>query len=249
LSKTTVSDSIKRTSELRESADHVQIKEKLSWSYNPLEYAWPVHREYLRRFGGESNRVVFLGMNPGPWGMGQTGVPFGDPYIVRDWMKMGDDFEIEQPDNMTEDRPVLGFQSDKKEGSGQRLFSYIRDQFGDLEKFFDNNFILNYCPLLMFTEEGNNLTPSDLLKDDRQRVYEVCDPYIWDMIGFYDPEVLVGIGKFATERLKDVFDGGDREIVRIPHPSPASPIATRDGGQYWIDLVTDRLRKVDVVPR
>jgi hypothetical protein len=93
----------------------------------------------------------------------------------------------------------------------------------------------------MFEPDGSNLTPSDLLKADRQRIYDRCDPYLRDMVGFYDPEVLVGIGKFGTERLEAVFPDRHDEVVRIPHPSPASPIATRDGGQFWIDRVTDRL--------
>jgi single-strand selective monofunctional uracil DNA glycosylase len=234
-------DPIKRTRVLRDRIGDVEIRDKLGWHYNPIDYAWPVHREYLDRFGSEPKEAVFLGMNPGPWGMGQTGVPFGDPFIVRDWMGLGDDYEIGRPDNMTEERPVIGFESEREEGSGQRLFGYLRDRFGDLPSFFEDHFILNYCPLLMFEPDGSNLTPSDLLKADRQRIYDRCDPYLRDMVGFYDPEVLVGIGKFGTERLEAVFPDRHDEVVRIPHPSPASPIATRDGGQFWIDRVTDRL--------
>ncbi|MCL1859942.1 MAG: single-stranded DNA-binding protein, partial [Proteobacteria bacterium] len=51
--------------------------------YNPLDYAWNVHERYLRRYGDGRKRVVFLGMNPGPFGMAQTGVPFGEVAAVR----------------------------------------------------------------------------------------------------------------------------------------------------------------------
>jgi hypothetical protein len=56
--------------------------------YNPLLYAWKTHEIYLRRFGGTPKDVIFLGMNPGPFGMAQTGVPFGEIGAVRDWMKI-----------------------------------------------------------------------------------------------------------------------------------------------------------------
>ena len=40
--------------------------------YNPLAYAWRAHEQYLRAYGAPPKRVVFLGMNPGPFGMVQT---------------------------------------------------------------------------------------------------------------------------------------------------------------------------------
>jgi single-strand selective monofunctional uracil DNA glycosylase len=56
--------------------------------YNPLTYAWQRARGIS---GGASaaraKEVVFLGMNPGPFGMAQTGVPFGEVAAVRDWMR------------------------------------------------------------------------------------------------------------------------------------------------------------------
>ncbi|MDX1649779.1 MAG: single-stranded DNA-binding protein, partial [Myxococcota bacterium] len=54
--------------------------------YNPLLYARRSWERYLERFGGGRRRVVFLGMNPGPFGMAQTGVPFGSVAFVRDWL-------------------------------------------------------------------------------------------------------------------------------------------------------------------
>ena len=58
----------------------------VSHVYNPLDYAWRAHAAYLERFARASCRVVFLGMNPGPFGMAQTGVPFGDVTRVRDFL-------------------------------------------------------------------------------------------------------------------------------------------------------------------
>lgn len=49
----------------------------VQYVYNPLEYAWETHRCYAERYcrgGPRGQRVLFLGMNPGPYGMAQTGV-------------------------------------------------------------------------------------------------------------------------------------------------------------------------------
>ena len=46
--------------------------------YNPLDYARRSHEAYLKKYGSSLRRVVLVGMNPGPFGMAQTGVPFGD---------------------------------------------------------------------------------------------------------------------------------------------------------------------------
>ena len=49
----------------------------VSHIYNPLEYAWSPHESYLLRYGAGRKKIVFIGMNPGPFGMVQCGVPFG----------------------------------------------------------------------------------------------------------------------------------------------------------------------------
>ena len=64
--------------------------------YNPLEYAWDAHRSYLERFARKRKRAFFLGMNPGPWGMAQTGVPFGEIQAVREFL--GIEAKVGKPD-------------------------------------------------------------------------------------------------------------------------------------------------------
>ena len=58
--------------------------------YNPLEYAWDVHEAYLARMGGGGARTVVLGMNPGPHGMGQMGIPFAATSVVRELLGITD---------------------------------------------------------------------------------------------------------------------------------------------------------------
>lgn len=42
--------------------------------YNPLDYAAGTHQCFVHRYGNSKKRVLFLGMNPGPFGMAQNGV-------------------------------------------------------------------------------------------------------------------------------------------------------------------------------
>ena len=79
---------IEAARELAGEADKLRFGPPVTHVYNPLAYAWKAHEQYLRRFGGAGKEVVFLGMNPGPFGMAQTGVPFGEIAAVRDWMKI-----------------------------------------------------------------------------------------------------------------------------------------------------------------
>ena len=69
---------------LSDTLDSLRFAPPESHVYNPLTYAWAPNAAYLRRYGQGRKRVVFVGMNPGPFGMVQTGVPFGEIAAVRD---------------------------------------------------------------------------------------------------------------------------------------------------------------------
>ena len=82
----------------------LNFQEPVTHVYNPLDYAWAPHQAYLDAFGEGRGRVLLLGMNPGPFGMGQTGVPFGDVAMVRDWLGIAG--EVNKPANEHPKRPV-----------------------------------------------------------------------------------------------------------------------------------------------
>lgn len=198
-----------------------------SWVYNPLEYAWEAHQEYLLKYVGRSTRVLFLGMNPGPWGMVQTGVPFGEVAAVRGFLKI--DEQVGRPKCEHPKRPIEGMECEKSEVSGRRLWGFFEKEFGSAKAFFREHFVGNYCALAFMEEGGKNLTPDKLPAQDRVRLEALCDGYLRGMIGILDPEWLVGVGGFAEEALRRcVEEGLDRKVGRILHPSPASPAANRD---------------------
>jgi single-strand selective monofunctional uracil DNA glycosylase len=176
--------------------------------------------------------VVFLGMNPGPWGMAQTGVPFGEVRAVRDWL--GIRARVGRPPQEHSRRPVLGFDCPRSEVSGRRLWGLMRELYGTPERFFAGHFVANYCPLLFLDSSGANLTPDRLRAADREALYAPCDAHLAELLEQFEPEWAIGVGRFAAQCLQRVRDrltaraAARLRIGGIPHPSPASPAANRD---------------------
>jgi single-strand selective monofunctional uracil DNA glycosylase len=195
--------------------------------YNPLEYAYAPHRRYIDTFGASHKRVVFLGMNPGPFGMVQTGVPFGSISNVRDWLKI--EAKVSRPAREHPKRPILGFDCPRTEVSGARLWGAIEAAFGAPEHFFDRCYIANYCPLAFVEESGRNRTPDKLPAGERDPLFAACDRHLRSVVRILEPEWVVGIGRFAESRAQEVL-GDSVRIGRILHPSPANPRAQRDWG-------------------
>lgn len=193
--------------------------------YDPLRYAWEPHRAYLERYGGGTREVLLIGMNPGPWGMLQTGVPFGEVELVRDWL--GIEGPVGQPDHPHPKRPVLGFACRRSEPSGRRLWGWAKQRFETPEAFFARFFVGNYCPLGFFLEDGANLTPDKLPAEPRQALQAVCDRALKNLVAVLRPRWVLGVGRYAERRALAVLKGSDVLIGGVPHPSPASPAANR----------------------
>ncbi|GAA0242189.1 uracil-DNA glycosylase family protein [Rhodanobacter caeni] len=204
--------------------------DRLRWStpshvYNPLIYAWHAHREYLQRYGTARERVLLLGMNPGPWGMAQTGVPFGDVAMVRDWFHIPSPLAEPLPPQHPR-YPILGMACHRSEGSGSRVWRWAQSRLGTPEAFFERFFVWNYCPLL-FIKDGRNLIPERLGKAETDALTAVCDRALATVVRALQPSVVVGIGRYAQQRATAVL-GADADVRYLLHPSPANPAANRN---------------------
>ena len=226
--------------ELSAAVDALPFAAPVTHVYNPLDYAWEVHQRYLERYGDGRRRVVFVGMNPGPFGMAQIGVPFGEIASARDWL--GLEGAVGQPANINAKRPVQGFACTRSEVSGQRLWGLFRARFGTPEAFFAEHFIVNYCPLAFF-EGGRNLTPDKLVVAERRPLLAACDTHLRTVIATLQPEWVIGIGNWAETRAMEALgDMHKLKFGRILHPSPASPIANRG----WADAATRQLVELGI---
>ena len=215
--------------DLARRADRLRFRDPVRWVYNPLVYARTPHEEYLARYGASRKRLVLLGMNPGPWGMAQTGVPFGEISYVRDWL--GIDGEVGQPRQSHPRLAVQGFACTRSEVSGKRLWGLMQAHYGSAERFSKDAFVSNYCPLLFLDAAGRNITPDKLHRDDRGPLYSLCDRFLAIVIETLRPEWLAGVGAFAARRAAIVAPSAAAlsvQVASILHPSPASPRANRD---------------------
>jgi single-strand selective monofunctional uracil DNA glycosylase len=217
--------------------------------YNPLDYAWQAHELYLRRYGNRTKRVIFLGMNPGPFGMAQTGIPFGQIAAVRDWL--GIEAKIDKPPKENPKRPVLGFNCHRNEVSGERLWGLFAKRFGTANEFFREHIVMNYCPLAFVEKSGRNRTPDKLPPPEREKLFAVCDHHLREIVEILQPDWLIGVGEFAAKRARKVFTTRLRHRTKSPlrprigqilHPSPACPASNND----WASVATTQLVKLGV---
>jgi single-strand selective monofunctional uracil DNA glycosylase len=240
----TAKEVLRAAAALRDAVEPLRFGAPVTHVYNPLAYAWDPHELYARKFASTPKRVLFLGMNPGPFGMAQTGVPFGEVSAVRDWM--GVRAEIKRPAREHPKRPVLGFDCPRCEISGQRLWGLFAQRFGAAENFFREHYVVNYCPLAFLEESGRNLTPDKLPKREVEMLFAACETHLRRVVEALDPGWVVGVGGFAFERVRSLAETvPDLKIVQILHPSPASPAANRN----WAALAAEQLERCGMWPR
>jgi single-strand selective monofunctional uracil DNA glycosylase len=231
-SKTTLIDVSRR---LSRGVGTLKFASPVAFVYNPLDYARELHEAYLERYGREKKEVLLLGMNPGPFGMAQTGVPFGDVTMVRDFLGLSG--EVASPSPEHPKRKVQGMACPRCEVSGTRLWGWARDEFATAERFFQRIFVWNYCPLAFMEASARNLTPDKLPAREQAALFDACDEALRDTVAILRPSYVVGVGAFAAERAERALAGADVVVGCILHPSPASPAANRG----WAEVARRQL--------
>ena len=209
----------------RETAQ-LEFAQPVAAVYRPLEYARDAHAQYLDRYARRGAEVLLLGMNPGPFGMCQTGIPFGDVGLVRDWLRI--DSGVSRPRAEHPARPILGFESTRREVSGTRLWGWARARYGSPAAFFREFFVWNYCPLAFLEETGRNRTPDKLPRREREDLFAACDEALREIVKGLGSRLVIGVGRFAARRARAAGLGEAVRIEDAPHPSPANPAANRD---------------------
>ena len=231
---------ISASQKLSKQVSGMKFSEPTAYVYNPLDYAWTIHQSYLELAGKSKKKVVFLGMNPGPFGMAQTGVPFGEIPAVRDWMGLRG--EVCKPNPEHTKRPVEGLNCQKSEVSGRRLWGLFAERFELAEVFFEDHFVANYCPLVFMEDSGRNRTPDKLPAEERKELEKVCDQHLRELVEILEPSWLVGVGGFARKRAEEALGKMDIKIGTILHPSPASPAANRG----WAEAATKQMLEQNI---
>jgi single-strand selective monofunctional uracil DNA glycosylase len=217
--------------ELNVAIQSLKFSPPVSHVYNPLDYARQNYIQYWRTFGFSSKEVILLGMNPGPWGMAQTGVPFGHIGLVRDWL--GICGQVKQPKAVHPKRPIQGFSCTRQEVSGKRLWGWAKSRFKTTQRFFKRFWVANYCPLVFMEESGRNRTPDKLPKNEKSALFSACDEALRHTVALTKPKLVIGVGAFAANRARVALSDMDVNVGQILHPSPANPKAN----QGWERIV------------
>ncbi|MGB0184161.1 MAG: uracil-DNA glycosylase family protein [Opitutales bacterium] len=226
--------------ELADGVDALDFAPPTEVVYNPLRYAWAAHEQYLRLHARGKKQVIFLGMNPGPFGMAQCGVPFGEIALVRDWV--GVEAPVEQPPVVHPKRPIEGFDCQRSEVSGRRLWGAFKDRFGTAEAFFADHFVANYCPLVFMEASGKNRTPDKLPAAEAEALGALCAAHLRAVVAALEPDWLIGVGAFAEQQAAEALAGCAVRVGRILHPSPASPAANRG----WAEQASAQLEALGI---
>ena len=220
---------------LARETDALVFRSPTACTYNPLVYARRSHEAYLKRYARQGVDALLLGMNPGPWGMAQTGVPFGEVGLVRDFL--GIEAKVDQPARVHPKRPIEGFACTRSEVSGRRVWGWVQDRFGSADAFSDRFLVANYCPLVFMEASGKNRTPDKLPTAEREPLFRVCDEALRRLVAWCKPKRVIGVGSFAAARAREALGDDGLPIMSILHPSPASPAANRG----WVEQVERQL--------
>jgi single-strand selective monofunctional uracil DNA glycosylase len=178
-------------------------------------------------------------------GLDANHIPFGDPAIVRGWMSLAG--LVQAPDRTHPARPVRGLDSPRREESGTTLYGWARQRYGTAERFFQECWIVSYCPLLMFDAEGKNVTPADFRKGSGQlaALEGACDEHLATVLKVFAPPFTIGVGQFAAKRAALVVERLSlaTRVGCVTHPSPQ----TRGhwGPDGWAGLAETELRKLE----
>jgi single-strand selective monofunctional uracil DNA glycosylase len=203
--------------------DRLSFGPPVAFIVNPLVHARVPHERYLA-LARPGIDALFLGMNPGPFGMVQTGVPFGEVDAVRRFLKIDGPVTAARSHPK---RPIEGFACARSEVSGRRFWGLMESAFGRRERFLARAFVHNWCPLAFMDGRGANVTPDGLAARDRAELTEACDEALRAVVVALRPRMVIGVGAFATACAARALAGDPPPLATVLHPSPASPAANR----------------------
>ncbi|XP_047437744.1 single-strand-selective monofunctional uracil-DNA glycosylase 1 [Mugil cephalus] len=229
--------------ELNAHLSGLTFSEPVRYIYNPLEYAWDTHRCYVERYCQAGQSVLFLGMNPGPFGMAQTGVPFGEVRSVVEWLKITG--EVGCPHDEHPKRRITGLACTQSEVSGARFWGFFRKLCGEPALFFRHCFVHNLCPLIFMSASGKNLTPPELPAGEREALLKLCDIALCQVVEALNVSMVIGVGRVAEQRARRALSaaGVNVRVEGIMHPSPRNPLANKG----WEDVARAKLADLGVL--
>ena len=132
--------------------------------WNPGSYGAPWHRVFREIYPLRERPILMFGLNPGPYGMGQTGIPFTDVRRLRQCLpKMALTLRERGREPRVPGlapRSLRRFFTREFESSAVRVYRFLELGWGSAEKGWRSVGVANSCPLLFLDPEGRNQTPA-----------------------------------------------------------------------------------------
>lgn len=169
--------------------------------YGSEEVMQTVHDFSSKYMKGRHKRTFLLGINPGRFGAGVTGISFTDPVHLENNLKINNDFE-------------------KRAELSSTFIHEMIDFLGGPGKFYRHFYIGSVCPL-GFVKNGKNLNYYDeasLENALRKTIVDLMNKQV-EMGAFNDVAYSIGKGK-NLKFLKKLNEehGWFKKIKSIPHP-------------------------------
>ncbi|KRT79585.1 hypothetical protein AMK59_8077, partial [Oryctes borbonicus] len=220
---------LKYATALNDKLRKLSFDNPVKYVYNPVEYAFDMHASFIKKFCNDEKTILLLGMNPGPWGMVQTGVPFGEIRMVKEWYQI--QAKINKPAIECPVRKIMGLDCHKSEVSGKRLYELFKRISDTPENFFKNTYLYNYCPLALMEEDGRNITPSSLKGFVRKELEEYCNDTLIQILFLLKTKIIIALGVYAKGQAETTLRAHNIqniEVIYMPHPSPRAR-----GNEKW----------------
>ena len=185
--------------------------------YNPLSYCFESFKIYFEYLNTEEEINLFFGINPGPFGMAQTGIPFGDKETVKNYLKIEPKIDIDKIPKQHPKKQILGLEVKRVEKSGRIFWGVIKEFYPEKYDFFKSNFVLNFCPLCFLDEQGRNITPKVLRKEDQIALYKILEIFMLKLFKLIKIKKLIAIGDETFSYLNAL--NTKLKIQTIIHPA------------------------------
>ncbi len=177
--------------------------------------------KFFRKYYSDNNsRILALGINPGRFGAGVTGISFTDPILLKKNLGLENDF-------------------DKKPELSATFIHEAINLFGGPENFYSKFHLSAICPL-GFVQNGLNLNYYDnkeLFEHTRPFIIETIEKQI-DILNNRDFCICIGKGKNLEFLLKlNKEKGYFRNIIALPHPRWVLQYRRKSADQYFTEYV------------
>lgn len=179
---------------------------------------------YHKFYGDQQSRVMLLGINPGRFGAGITGVSFTDPIRLENECGITNHF------------------SKKQELSSVFIYEMIA-AYGGVEAFYQDFFISSLCPL-GFVKDGKNLNYYDHTVLKQEATSFILDTLRAQKKIMHSPEVCFCLGGGVNYRYFCQLNEAHRlfsRIIPLPHPRWVMQYRRKQKEEF-IQLYVDQLK-------